>query len=217
MIWNYEIDKIQQGYVKEEGNYRCIVCGKEYKKGRIYEQGDALLSAKGAVKQHVKSSHGGMASFLLSQESSVNGLSEIQQKLLTLILAGKSDSEIGKELGIAQSTVRNHRFKLREKEKHAKLFLAIMNQIKESTNKQIEESDTGTLQEIHSSATMVDDRYNITDVERKKTLATYLDAEGRLKQIPARAKKKIIILNEVIGRFEMKKEYTEREIGRAHV
>ena len=143
----------------------------------------------------------------------MNGLSEIQQKLLTLILAGKSDSEIGKELGIAQSTVRNHRFKLREKEKHAKLFLAIMNQIKESTNKQIEESDTGTLQEIHSSATMVDDRYNITDVERKKTLATYLDAEGRLKQIPARAKKKIIILNEVIGRFEMKKEYTEREVN----
>lgn len=73
----------------------------------------------------------------------MTGLTEIQRQVLTLILNGRGDQEIGKELGIAQSTVRNHRFKIREKEKQAKLFLAFMASLEKETNSQIGNSDAG--------------------------------------------------------------------------
>jgi len=42
-------------------------------------------------------------------------------------VAGLSDNETAKELGTGStSTIRNHRFTLREKQKQAKVFLAIM-------------------------------------------------------------------------------------------
>ena len=64
-------------------------------------------------------------------------------------------------MGIAPSTVRNHRFKLREKEKQAKLFLALMESLEQETKSKIEKSSLGVIKEIHPSATMVDERYNI--------------------------------------------------------
>lgn len=214
MIWNYKLGEIENGYAESECGYECVVCQMKYAKGRIYEQNGALYDAEGAVKNHVLTGHGTMASYLLQQDLGLTGLTEIQRTLLSLLLCGKTDSEIGRELGIAQSTVRNHRFKLREKEKQAKLFLALMDVLGQDTQKDIAQSDTGTLEEIHASATMVDDRYQITDVERKKTVAAYIDEKsGTLKQFPAREKKKIIILSELIKRFERGKDYPEKEIN----
>lgn len=188
MIWNYEIDEINNGYTETKEAYCCVMCEKKFEKGRIYNEGDLLFDAQGAMKSHIKKVHGSIANYLLQQTSAVTGLSEIQNQLLNCLLEGKSDKEIGKELGIAQSTVRNHRFKLREKEKQAKLYLALMQSISQETSKPISTSDTGDIEEIRESATMVDDRYNISDQERKKTIATYMDANGGLKQFPAREK-----------------------------
>ena len=66
---------------------------------------------------------------MLQQELTLTGISEVQRQILKLIIAGKTDKEISNEVGIAPSTVRNHRFKLREKEKQAKLFLALLTNI----------------------------------------------------------------------------------------
>ena len=215
MIWNYHLDEITRGYVEEKAAYRCVVCQQAFEKGRIYQESENLYDAMGAVMNHVKKEHGSTAAYLLSQELSITGLTEIQRKLLGLLLEGKSDQEIGKELGIAQSTVRNHRFKIREREKQAKLFLALMASLEEETKKSISSSDTGTLEEIHNTATMVDDRYNITDKEREKTVATYMDATtGALKQFPAKEKKKIIILGEIIKNFKKDTEYSEAEVDK---
>lgn len=214
MIWNYELEDIENGYYEKKDTYHCVICSQSYEKGRIYQEGEYLYDAKGAVINHIKHQHGSIASYLLNQEVSVTGLTDIQRKLLILLLEGHSDQEIGKELGIAQSTVRNHRFKLREKEKQAKLFLALMNSIEEETNKSIAKSDTGILEEIHSSATMVDDRYNITDKECSKTIETYMDEHGGLKQFPAKEKKKIILLHEIMKNFKQDTEYSEAEVDK---
>lgn len=184
----------------------------------IEEKYDDFIQGKddayGAERAHIHSQHNSIASFLLSQESSVTGLSEIQKQLLSLLFNGRSDKEIGETLGIAQSTVRNHRFKLREKEKQAKLFLALMDSIANETNKPIEKRDTGTIQELHTTATMVDDRYSISDKEREKTISTYMDENGALKQFPAKEKKKIILLAEIIKNFKSDTEYSEYDVNK---
>ena len=54
------------------------------------------------------------------------GISEVQKAVIELIAQGLSDKEIAQKLGVANSTIRNHRYKLREKEKQAKLFLTMI-------------------------------------------------------------------------------------------
>lgn len=213
MIWNYKLEEIKRGFHEDKDTYHCVICQKTFEKGRVYTQEGLLYDAMGAVKHHSKTEHGTIASYLLNQELSVTGLTEIQRKLLQLLLERRSDQEVGKELGIAQSTVRNHRFKLREKEKQAKLFLALMTSLEEETKKSIVKSDTGTLQEVHNSATMVDDRYTITDKERAKTIATYMNENGALKQFPAKEKKKIILLGEIVKNFKTDTKYSEAEVN----
>ena len=46
---------------------------------------------------------------------------------------------------------------------------------------------------------MVDDRYVITQMEREKTLQTYLK-DGRLARLPVKEKKKLIILQYIIDK-----------------
>ena len=49
------------------------------------------------------------------------GISEVQKAVIEFIAQGLSDKEIDQKLGVANSTIRNHRYKLIEKEKQAKL------------------------------------------------------------------------------------------------
>lgn len=214
MIWDYNIEEIQTGYKEEIDSYHCVICDKTYEKGRIYKFNDDLYDAKGAVVSHIREEHKNMATYLLGKEPNLMGLSEIQQNLLKQILEGKSDKEIAKNLGIAQSTVRNHRFKLREKEKQSKLFLALMKSLEHETSKCINKTDKGLIEEHHQAATMLDDRYTITEKEREKTILTYMDNNGALKQFPAKEKKKLILLGEIIKNFKTDTKYTEIQINR---
>lgn len=214
MIWNYCLEDIIRGYERNADGCTCTMCGKQLEQGRIYETEDGLFDAEGAMVHHKIKVHGSTAEYLLSQSPSLTGISEVQRSLLRLLLAGKTDRDISKELGIAGSTVRNHRFKLREKEKQAKLYLALMTSLEEETKNTIANTDTGMIEEHHASAAMVDERYNIKEQERQKTLAVYLDEHGALKQFPAKEKKKIMILAEIIKNFKRNTEYTENEVNR---
>lgn len=213
MIWNYSVEEIVRGYGEEKEAYRCVICGEQFSKGRIYQLEGGLYDACGAVKKHVETAHGPMVDYLLGLELSVTGISPVQQQVLGLMAEGRSDREIGEQVGIAQSTVRNHRFKLREKEKQAKMFLALMEALADKTDSPINVSDTGIIEEVPAAAAMVDERYSITAQEREKTIQTYMDENGALKQIPAKAKKKIILLGEIVKNFKRDTEYSEKEIN----
>jgi hypothetical protein len=213
MIWNYDLEEIRNGYRENEENYCCVICETNFEKGRIYPIEGDYYDAKGAVKRHIVLKHEGVVKYLLHQETGVTGLSEIQNNILTMLLEQKSDKEIGEKLGIAQSTVRNHKFKLREKGKQAKMLLAIMEALETETSKSLKDSDIGNLEEVHTTATMVDDRYSITDSERLKVISTYMDNNGKLKQLPAREKKKIIIFREIIKNFKCNTDYSEKEVN----
>ena len=213
-VWEESIEDIVNGYKETQDFFTCVLCGEPFEKGRIFEIDGKLYDAGGAVKKHVKEQHGYTVDYLLNQNPDLTGISEIQQNILKRMSEGKDDKTIAKEVGIAYSTVRNHRFKLREKEKQAKLFVALMKSLEQKTNVPINLSDNGVLEEVHHTAKMLDDRYNITDTERQKTIQTYIDENGAIKQFPAKEKKKIILLREIMNNFVQDREYPEVEVNR---
>lgn len=213
-IWNSSVNEIAAGYKESKDAYQCTFCGKVFEKGMIYNFADALYDAFGAVKEHCRAEHGFAVDYLLSQEPSLIGISEVQQQILKRMSERMDDKTIAKKVGIAPSTVRNHRFKLREKEKQARLFLALMQSLEDKTSRPINQTDVGIIEEVHQSATMIDDRYNITEEEREKTVKAYMNENGALIQFPAKEKKKIIILREIMKNFKHNQKYDENGINK---
>lgn len=213
-VWNYSVEEIVLGYKECKDSYLCTLCGKEFKKGLIFSMHEKLYDAFGAVNEHHISEHGFTVDYILNQESSLSGISDVQQQILKLMSEAKDDKTIAQIIGIAQSTVRNHRFKLREKEKQTKIFLALMQSLEDKTNRSISQADSGIIEEIHQSATMIDDRYNITNDDREKTIKAYMKENGALNQFPAKEKKKIILLKEIMKNFKSDQEYQEDEVNK---
>lgn len=214
LFWSAKIEDVVHGFIETEDAYKCIICEETFKKGRIYEINSELYDARKSAELHIEASHGSMLEYLLDMNSAFTGVSEVQRDLIELIAEGLSDKEIAEKLGVAQSTIRNHRYKLREKEKQARLFLAMMDLLSKTTNKKINKMDKGTLCDAHKTATSLDDRYNITDKEKENILNTYFDENGALKSYPVKEKRKIIVLQEITKNFTKGKTYSEKEINR---
>lgn len=76
---------------------------------------------------HIQNEHTSMFDYLLNMDKKFTGLTDLQKKMVQFFYMGLNDKEIVKELdGGSTSTIRNHRFTLREKMKQAKVFLALM-------------------------------------------------------------------------------------------
>ena len=106
--------------------FHCLFCEALFEEGVIYQEDGKLLEAKKAVKAHIQEIHGSSMDALLKLEKKQTGISDQQKELITAFSKNLTDKEVAHRLGISVSTVRNHRFKLREKEKQAKVFLAMM-------------------------------------------------------------------------------------------
>lgn len=214
LFWNANIDEVKSGYIELEESFKCIICEEEFTKGRIYEIESVLYDAKKATEIHIEEKHGSTLEYLLGMNNSFTGISEVQRDLLILIASGLSDKEIAVKLGVAQSTIRNHRYKLREKEKQARLFIAMMELLSSNTRKNINILEKEALCDAHKTATTLDDRYNTTDKERENAIKAYMDESGAIKTFPSKEKKKIILLREIVKNFSKGKKYSEKEVNR---
>ena len=214
LFWGATIDEVKKGYIETNEEYKCIICEEAFQKGRIYEIKSELYDARKATDIHVEEKHGSMLEYLLGMNSAFTGVSDVQRELITLISQGLSDKEVAAKLGVAASTIRNHRYKLREKEKQAKLFLAMMDLLSKNTNKKINKLDKEVICDAHKTATSLDDRYNTTDKEKNDVIKNYMDENKALKNYPAKEKKKIIVLEEIAKNFSKGKTYSEKEINR---
>lgn len=207
------VDELTQGFLFDENKngYICLVCNQLFEDGVIYPFENKLYEAKKAIEIHIQAEHTSMFHYLIDLDKRFTGLTETQKELLQYLHMGLTDREIvQKQKGGSPSTIRNHRFKLREKEKQAKIFLAIMNSLKMHLDKNEDE-----LISIHKGATMVDDRYVITKDEEKKVLETYFKngLDGPLSTFPSKEKRKIIVLRHLLKRFKKNEIYTEKEIN----
>jgi len=212
LFWNASIEEMKQGYVYDGINemYVCLACGERFEQGRIYQVEDAWYEAEKYTRIHIEDKHISMFDFLIHLDKKLTGLTDLQRTLITLFQSGLSDNEILKELdGGSTSTIRNHRFALREKMKQAKVFLSIMELVEERSK------NSSKLIPIHRRATMIDQRYDITEEENDKVLRLYFKEgpDGPLFEFPRKEKRKIVILRHLIKKFDATKRYKEKEVN----
>jgi DNA-binding CsgD family transcriptional regulator len=212
LFWKASLQEIKQGYVYQQDNeeYICLICGKTFVKGLIYNHDDQLYEAEKCMKCHITHCHHSSFDFLLNLDKKITGLTDHQKSILELFYQGHSDNEIAKTLGVGStSTIRNHRFSLREKQKQAKIFLAIMEILGEQTQKK------DAFIEIPRNSRQVDDRFAITEQENAKILATYFKQglNGPLELFPLKEKRRVIILRHILKQFDANKNYTEKEVN----
>jgi hypothetical protein len=210
LFWNASVEELKRGYIQEKEYYICLLCGKKFEKGIIYPDDGIFYEAERYVRIHIEKVHQSVFEYLIQLDKKFTGLTDRQNSLLRLFYQGKSDIEVQKEAGIGSaSTIRNHRFVLKEKERQSKVFLTMMELLKEK------DKHAPTFLELHKTARMVDDRYNITKEESEKILKKYFPEgiDGPLKTFPLKEKYKLIILREISKRFESERTYNEKEIN----
>lgn len=214
IFWNSTMEEIKRGYIQEGDIIKCLICGKTFQNGKVYRIDEEFYESWKAAELHIQNAHNSMLEYLLNMNGIFTGVTDAQREVLKLFAEGISDKEIASRLGVATSTIRNHRYKLREKEKQAKLYLAMMELLNESTNKKINKLEEGIICDAHKTATTLDDRFNITTEEKLQVIQNYINEDGSLKRYPSKEKKKIIVLEQITRNFTIGKTYPEKEINR---
>ncbi len=218
-FWNASPEELKRGYgtYPEQGGHRCLVCGEFAEFGRVFPIGEHWYDAEAYMKRHIAAAHKSMFEYLLSLDKKWTGLTDVQREVLQLFYEGRSDADTAKTLGSKPATVRYHRFHLREKEKQAKVFLALMALLDErpKANASAGDNDQEEFVPIHRTATTIDERYAMTAEENEKVLKTYFPygLEGPLKEFPSKEKRKIAVLRHLMTRFERNRIYSEKEVN----
>ncbi len=210
-FWNASLDEMRQGYIEDPHYFTCLLCGERIEKGIIYPVENVLYEAQKYMAKHIVHEHGSVFEYLNHLDKKLTGLSEHQSSLLSLFYQGKSDSEVQKELNIGStSTIRNHRFAFKEKERQSKVFLVMMDLLKEKNKNAV------AVVKPHKTATMVDDRYAVTEEENEKLLRKYFPqgTTGKLTSFSMQEKHKIVVLRAIAKRFESSRAYTEKELNK---
>ena len=206
-FWSASAEQLAQGYTCDGDDYICLICGHKFELGVIYRHADRLLDAPRMAREHVSAEHGGMFKYLLGLDRKLTGLTELQSRILGLMHRGLSDQEIVRATGGGStSTVRAHRFKLREKERQARVLLALMGLLG------VEETTDEKFIPVHKGATMVDERFAITEEEYKKAIDTYFK-DGKLATMPSKQKRKVMVLRHIAEAIPAKTDFSETEIN----
>ncbi|NHN33950.1 DUF2087 domain-containing protein [Paenibacillus sp. S3N08] len=219
LLWKVPLEELKLGYTfdKSTAAFVCLACGSSFTKGVIYKEAEVYYEAEKFTTIHITREHGSMFEYLLGLGKRQTGLSDLQKNLLQLFYEGVNDNEIVDKLdGGSTSTIRNHRFALREKEKQAKLFLAIMDLLEQKTSSSPKSGRTMKQQTAaQRSAPIQDGRYAITEQEYQEVILNAFaeGLDGPLTSFPSKEKRRIIILRHLISRFKTNKRYTEKEIN----
>lgn len=203
------IDELAEGVMEdpETGELVCLVCGKGFLPGEVFPVDGRFFDARSAARMHAEREHGSRFMSLLNLMRQWGGLSEIQARLLEAFFLGHDDERIAKELGISRSTVRNHRFRMKERVRQAKVFLA-MNRILERNQK----AET-RLVEFGAKARIVDERFALTEEESEQLVRKYFREDGTLALFPTKAKARVALLRKIVERLAPGVRYTEKEMN----
>ena len=207
IFWSASLGELKSGYIQDSGSFSCLFCGERIEKGIVYPYENKFYEAERYMRIHIESTHQSVFEYLLGMDKKLTGITEHQKKLLSLFYQGKNDKEIQKELGIGSaSTIRHHRFALKEKERQAKILLALMELLKEK------DEYAPAFVPVHTTATMVDERYNITQDEQEEFVNKYF-SEGFLTTFPQKEKQRLVILREISNHLQVDYNYDEQELN----
>lgn len=206
-FWNASVEELKNGYVEESDSFICLLCGEKVEKGIVYPFEDKLYEAERFIRIHLETTHQSVFDYLLTMDKKLTGLTDHQKRLLSLFYQGKNDKEIQKELNVGStSTIRHHRFVLKEKERQAKILLAMMELLKEK------DKYAPAFVPVHKTATMVDDRYNITQKEQEQIMNTFF-SNGVLTKFPRKEKHRLVVLREISNHLKINYNYDEKELN----
>lgn len=200
----YSIEEIKQGFHEDQRGYTCLICGKRFDKGEIYSLSNKLYEGKKAIDLHIKSKHDSVKEVLLKTKANNMGISELQLQLLNFFANGISDKEIAEQLGVSGSTIRNHRYKLRERERQNKMFVSLM--------ELLEQDKVMGKSQMDMEKNENDEEF-ISDKERRHILDKYMTETGRIREYPNYEKHKRIVLDAIMINFHKGKKYAEDEMN----
>ncbi|MDP4170960.1 MAG: DUF2087 domain-containing protein [Bacillota bacterium] len=210
LFWKASLEELKRGYIQDTDSYICLLCGEKIEKGIIYPHEGILYEAERYMRIHIETAHKSVFEYLIGLDKKLTGLTDHQNHLLRHFHQGKSDAEVQEEMGIGStSTIRHHRFMLKEKERQAKTFLALMELLKEK------DKHAPAFVPLHKTARMVDDRYNITQEEQEAIIKKFFPEgpKGFLKKFPLKEKQKLVVLREIVRYFKSERTYGEKEIN----
>ncbi|WP_339275693.1 DUF2087 domain-containing protein [Paenibacillus sp. FSL W8-0426] len=207
------LEEIKRGYRQQGEVFVCVCCGYQTESGIVYPEDGVLYESERYMRVHIEKVHGSVFEYLLELDKSVNGLSDVQRGLLGQFYEGKKDAEVQAALGIGSaSTIRNHRFTLREKERQAKIFLALMELLRSKDTQKPAE----LAQPVTRKMSMIDaSLFDISEQDREKVLLKYFPegTDGPLASFHMQQKHKYIVLCEIARRFESGRTYTEKQVN----
>jgi DNA-binding CsgD family transcriptional regulator len=210
--WGREIRELVDGFRRDgiRDSYRCLYCEAAFIEGMIYSVEGGSAEAKMAAALHVARAHGGAFAALLARRRA--GLPAVQEKVLQLLLEGKSDEEIAQALGgRSASTVRNHRFGLRKRQAESQAFLALMWLLDRKGPHPPGHVDHGGAMAAHAEQAAV------SASEERAVQARYVRALPgggmTLTGWPKKQKDKLVLLRLVAGLFQEERRYTEKEVN----
>lgn len=201
-IPNVSTEEMKRGYIERDGVFTCLICDRQMEKGVVYSEGGSFYEAERFMRMHIEREHGTVFENLLTLDKRWTGLSEHQSRLLKLFYDGKSDADIQAELGIGSgATIRAHRFTLKEKEKQAKVFLALMALLKEKSRQGPAARPSASWPRREKSG------------PAKAAAAERFFQDGRLRTLSIKDKNKPAVIAEVAKRFQSGVVYTEKEVN----
>lgn len=206
------IEILVDGYTVTDSGCSCLFCHESTQKGHIYSRNDgSLVDAEQAMRDHIQTTHGSTFQALLDLGKKGTGLSDIQRSLLGHLHDGLSDKEIQPLAGgVSLSTIRNHRFVLREKARQARVFLALMELLEKR------DLDPGQrFIDIPGPASADDERFAITESEFRAIIKAHFPdgPDGALTRFPKKEKRKIAVMIQLLKRFDVSRRYTQVEVN----
>jgi hypothetical protein len=209
-FWDAKEEELKKGYVDEEGFYVCLLCGKKIEKGLIYPVEALFYDAERYMRTHIERFHGTVFEYLIQMDKKITGLTEHQRSILWFFFQGKSDEEIKQFMKIGSTaTIRNHRFIFKEKERQAKIFITLMELLKDTNKKQFRQNNT--LSKAKKSSTKSETPEN----EEEKILKKYFKQglNGPLATFEIKEKSRLVVLQHISKRFDTKRIYNEQEVN----
>ena len=210
LFWNASVEELKRGYIVKDNAYVCLLCGERFEKGIIYTHEGTFYDAERFTRVHIETTHDSIFDYLIGLDKKLTGLTDHQNQLLRLFYQGKSDKEVQETMKIGSiNTIRHHRFALKEKERHARLFLTMMELLREK------DQYAPAFVPPHKTAKMVDDRYDVTREEQAEIVKKFFtdDPEKRLRKFPPKEKQRLIVLREMTKRIDSEQIYSEKEFN----
>lgn len=203
------VEDLAEGVVQDPqtGEQVCLVCGQGFPAGEVFPAEGRFFEARAAARLHVEREHGPQFAFLLGLLRRWEGLSETQARLLEAFYQGHDDARIAADLGISRSTVRNHRFRMKERVRQAKVLLALARILEKSPGTETRLVDFG------AKARMTDERFAITEAEYEHLIRKHFREDGTLVRFPVKAKERVALLRKIVGMLTPGVRYTERELN----